>query len=192
MSSNNPVSTYSQDDKNTLLRIARTSIEHGLEIGGPMEIDTSSYAEKLQQPRATFVTLKIGDTLRGCIGSLIAKEALVNSIAHSAWSAAFEDPRFARLSADELDKISISLSILSPAEPIEFCSEADLISKIRPGTDGLILEEGYHRGTFLPSVWESLPDAELFLQHLKQKANLEPGYWSDTIKVDRYTAEVIK
>ena len=192
MSSIEPANTYSQDEKNTLLNIARTSIEHGLEAGGPLEINTSAYPAILQQPRATFVTLKINDTLRGCIGTLIAKEALVNSIAHSAWSAAFEDPRFARLSTDELDKISISLSILSPPEPIEFNSEADLISKIRPGIDGLILEEGYNRGTFLPSVWESLPDAETFLQHLKQKSGLLPSYWSESIKVERYTAESIE
>jgi len=192
MSSNKPSSTYNQDEKNTLLHIARASIEHGLELGGPLLIDTLSYSEKLQQPRATFVTLKINDTLRGCIGTLIAKEPLVNSIAHSAWSAAFEDPRFERLSMDEFDKISISLSILSPAEPIEFDSETDLISKIRPGIDGLILEEGYNRFTFLPSVWESLPDAEIFLQHLKQKAGLPPSYWSESIKVERYTAEAIE
>ncbi len=192
MSSNKTANTYSQDEKNTLLHIARTSIEHGLEIGGPLAIDTTSYSENLQQPRATFVTLKINDTLRGCIGTLIAKEPLINSIAHSAWSAAFEDPRFERLSIDEFDKISISLSILSPAEPIEFNSEKDLISKIRPGIDGLILEEGYNRGTFLPSVWESLPDAEIFLQHLKQKAGLPPSYWSESIKIERYSAEAIE
>lgn len=192
MSSNKTANTYSQDEKNTLLHIARTSIEHGLEIGGPLAIDTTSYSENLQQPRATFVTLKINDTLRGCIGTLIAKEPLINSIAHSAWSAAFEDPRFERLSIDEFDKISISLSILSPAEPIEFNSEQDLISKIRPGIDGLILEEGYNRGTFLPSVWESLPDAEIFLQHLKQKAGLPPSYWSESIKIERYSAEAIE
>jgi len=191
MFSNKPVNIYSQADKNALMRIAHMSIEHGLEIGGPLIIDISAYENNLQQLRATFVTLKIEGNLRGCIGSLVAKDALVTSIADSAWSAAFEDPRFARLSQDEFSDLSISLSILSPTESIDFNSEADLLSKIRPGIDGLVLEENDHRGTFLPSVWESLPDANSFLQHLKQKANLDPAYWSDSIKVKRYTAETI-
>jgi AMMECR1 domain-containing protein len=83
------------------------------------------------------------------------------------------------------------LSILTPAEPIAFRSEQDLLTQLQPGIDGLILEEGYRRGTFLPSVWESLPEPEQFLRHLKQKAGLPASYWSDTIKIFRYRTDVI-
>lgn len=192
MSSSNPDSSYSQSEQTCLLQIARTSIINGIDDGKPCPVDTATYPESLQQARATFITLKINDELRGCIGSLTAREALVESVAHNAYAAAFEDPRFARLTKAELDTLSISISVLTPAEPLEFTSEEDLISKIRPGIDGLILKDGFHKGTFLPSVWESLPEASTFLQHLKLKAGLEPHYWSDTINIERYTAEVIQ
>jgi AmmeMemoRadiSam system protein A len=114
---------------------------------------------------------------------------LAEDIAQNAWSAAFRDPRFSPMTAEEMDGLDIHISILGDPEPMEFSDEKDLVSKVRPGIDGLILEDGYNRGTFLPSVWESLPDAADFVSHLKLKAGLPQDYWSDTLKVQRYTVE---
>jgi len=112
---------------------------------------------------------------------------LIEDVAENAFAAAFNDPRFPRLSADEFPNLDIHISILSKPEPISFDSEAELLEKIRPNIDGLILSDEYQQGTFLPSVWASLPDKNSFLRHLKQKADLPVDYWSDTISVERYT-----
>ena len=174
-----------------LLALAKASIEHGLKTGRPLQVNLSEYPVELTEKSATFVTLKINHQLRGCIGMLEATRPLVEDIAINAYSAAFKDPRFPPLQKHEQGDLEIHLSILSPAVPITFTSELDLISQIRPGIDGLILEEGHRRGTFLPSVWESIPKTEQFLAHLKQKAGLSPDFWSENIKVSRYTTEAI-
>ncbi|MGR9116810.1 MAG: AmmeMemoRadiSam system protein A [Gammaproteobacteria bacterium] len=175
-----------------LLDLAKASIEHGLKNGKPLKPDQTQYPPELGIKRATFVTLERNQQLRGCIGMLEAIRPLVEDVAENAFSAAFRDPRFPPLEADELDELEIHLSILSPAEPLIFDSEQALIDQLRPGEDGLILEEGYRRGTFLPSVWESLPEPRQFLRHLKQKAGLPPDYWSDSVKVSRYGTEMFK
>jgi AmmeMemoRadiSam system protein A len=112
-------------------------------------------------------------------------------VASNAYSAAFEDPRFAPLERGEFERLDIHLSLLSAPEPIQFGSEKDLLAQIRPSLDGLVLEEGARRGTFLPSVWEQLPDPVEFLRHLKRKAGLPADYWSATLRVSRYTSESI-
>ncbi len=181
--------SYSPEERHTLLETARLSILQGLERGRPLSIDPFRYPEPLREKRATFVTLQIGGRLRGCIGTLEAIRPLIQDVAHNAWAAAFSDPRFPPLSKSEFDSLEIEISILTPPESMVFDSEADLLRQIRPGMDGLILEEDGYRGTFLPSVWKSLPDPHEFLRHLKQKAGLPPNYWSDTLKVYRYTTE---
>jgi len=175
-----------------LLELARASIEHGLKTGKPLKPELNHYPPELQVMRATFVTLERNHQLRGCIGMLEAVRPLVEDVAENAFLAAFRDHRFDPLAADELDDLEIHISILSPPEPLTFDSEQALIDQLRPGIDGLIMEEGRMRGTFLPSVWESLPDPRQFLQHLKQKAGLFPNYWSDTLKVSRYGSEMFK
>ena len=147
---------------------------------------------ELKEERATFVTLTIHGNLRGCIGMLEACRPLAEDVAENAVSAAFHDPRFPPLSEDEFEQLEIHISILSPPEEMIFSSEDDLLEQIRPGTDGLILQEGFQRGTFLPSVWEELPETEIFFEHLKMKAGLPAGYWSDTLRVFRYTTEYIQ
>jgi AmmeMemoRadiSam system protein A len=174
-----------------LLELAKNSIQHGLQTGRPIKINLDDFPAELTERRATFVTLEINHQLRGCIGMLEAVRPLAEDIAENAYSAAFKDPRFPPLEAHELDKLDIHLSILTPAEPVSFSSEQDLLAQLKPGIDGLILEEGHRRGTFLPSVWESLPEPEQFLRHLKQKAGLAPDYWSANIRVSRYQAEII-
>ena len=178
------------EEEHILLRnVAKEAIEYGLEHGRHMPVDTSRYPPPLRKPGASFVTLKKRGELRGCIGSLEAYQPLVEDIAHNAYAAAFNDPRFPRVNESELTELEIHLSVLTPAEPMEFTSQADLLQQIQPGIDGLVLEDGRHRGTFLPAVWEQLPNAEQFLQHLKLKAGLPADYWSDSIKVSRYRTE---
>ncbi len=177
------------EERRTLLTVARHSIQHALEHGSPLPVTLSRYPESLRVKRATFVTLKQREQLRGCIGTLVAIRPLVEDVAQNAYAAAFSDPRFPPLSPAELESLRIEISVLSPPEPMTFSSEADLLKQLRPGVDGLILEEDGYRGTFLPSVWESLPRPEQFLQHLKLKAGLPSDYWSGTLRVQRYTTE---
>jgi len=176
-------------ERKTLLQVAADSVRHGLATGKALEVEVADYSAALQQPGASFVTLTIQRQLRGCIGMLQATRPLVEDVAQNAYAAAFEDTRFPPLSAAEYDQLEYHISILNPAEIIEFESEADLLQQLRPGIDGLILEERGRRATFLPSVWESLPHAADFLRHLKMKAGLAPDYWSNTLHAQRYTVE---
>jgi len=181
--------TLNDEQRNLLLDIARDSILTGLREGHPLALDPREFEPALRAHRASFVTLNRNGQLRGCIGHLQAVQPLVKDVAENAFSAAFNDNRFPPLSKHEFPGLDIHISVLSPPEPMTFDSEADLLHQLRPGVDGLILEDGYYRGTFLPSVWEQLPTPELFLAHLKQKAGLPQNYWSDTLKVSRYTTE---
>lgn len=185
------MSEYSQEEKKILLKLAHDAIEYGLTHHDHIKVDLKRYSAHLSENRACFVTLQIGKQLRGCIGSLEAHQSLVEDIAQNAYAAAFFDPRFPRLTVEEFEKLSIHISVLSKPEQMHFDSEADLLRQIRPEIDGLILSDGPYKGTFLPSVWESLPDAKQFLIHLKMKAGLAPEYWSDTLQIERYTAELI-
>jgi AmmeMemoRadiSam system protein A len=179
----------SAENRHLLRDLAYQSIRHGLSDGKALEIDITQYPAELQQKRATFVTLHRNKELRGCIGILKPMRPLAEDVAYNAWAAAFSDSRFMPLTENELDDLDIHISILGTPEAIEFDSEQDLIKQIRPGVDGLILEDGFNKGTFLPSVWESLNDSREFLQHLKMKAGLPANYWSDAIRVKRYTVE---
>lgn len=175
--------------KQQLHQIAKNSIAQGLNAGEPFTIELSNYDDDLQTKRATFVTLHKYDQLRGCIGSLEPLRSLAADIAHNAFAAAFSDRRFPPVTVNEIDYLDIHISILATPEEICFTSEDDLVSQLRPGIDGLIMEEGNRRGTFLPSVWKGLTDKHEFLNHLKQKSGLAAKYWSDTIRVQRYTVE---
>ncbi len=180
----------SPQHRQLLLQLARESIRYGARHGRPPALDLQQLPPPLRERRATFVTLQEHGQLRGCIGSLEAQRPLAEDVIQNAFAAAFQDPRFPPVTEKEVDELEIHISVLSPLEEIEFESEQDLLSQIRPGIDGLLLEEGRHRGTFLPAVWESLPDPLDFLRHLKLKAGLPPDYWSDTIRAYRYTADV--
>ncbi len=182
--------SLNNENRKRLLKVARDSIENGFKNGNPLCVNLRDFPTELIRPGATFVTLEKKHQLRGCIGMLEAVFPLVEDVAENAFSAAFKDPRFPPLQKSELDDLEIHISILGEPEPMMFSSEEDLIAQIRPNVDGLILEEGRHRGTFLPSVWETLPDKKQFLRHLKNKAGLPADYWSDSIKIFRYTAEV--
>jgi uncharacterized protein len=183
--------SLNKEHQQRLLDLAKSSIWHGLQTGRSLKINLADFPAELAERCATFVTLQKHHQLRGCIGMLEAVRPLAEDIAENAFLAAFRDPRFPPLSADEFGDLDIHLSILTPSEPIAFTTEQDLITQLQPGVDGLILEEGRRRGTFLPSVWEQLPGPEQFLRHLKQKAGLAPDYWSENIKIYRYWTEMI-
>jgi AmmeMemoRadiSam system protein B/AmmeMemoRadiSam system protein A len=143
----------------------------------------------LDEPGATFVTLRLDGELRGCIGTLEAEHPLRHDVARNARNAAMRDPRFEPLGEQELAGLSIEVSLLSTPEPLSFADEEDLARQVEARHHGLVLEYGRHRSTFLPQVWEQLPDARDFLRHLKAKAGLPPDFWSEGIRVSCYAVE---
>lgn len=181
----------SPEERAFLLNLAKDSIRYGLEHGRQMPLDTATCPAALQAPGASFVTLHCDGKLRGCIGNLMPARPLALDVVGNAYAAAFRDPRFPPLTASELDALTIHVSLLSPMEPLQFESEEELLAQLRPGTDGLVIEEPPRRSTFLPTVWESLPNPRDFLRHLKLKAGLPANYWSGTLRALRYTVESI-
>ena len=181
--------SYSSDEKSVLLAIALESIKCGLDHGKPLRLNIRDYSARLSAQRASFVTLNHGEALRGCIGTLEARTSLVESVADNAWAAAFRDPRFAGLTASEVSDLSIQVSVLSPLKPVMPASEQELLTRMIPGEAGWVLQEENNRGTFLPAVWSSLGKPAEFLRQLKIKAGLSPDYWSDSLKIWRYTTE---
>jgi hypothetical protein len=168
----------------TLLAIARGVIADSLGEAGPNQGPAAGW---LEEPGASFVTLRQGGGLRGCVGSLFAERSLRADVERNALAAAFRDPRFAPLSRREYPEIEVEVSLLSPLEPIAFESESHALELLRPGVDGVLLEFGGQRGTFLPQVWEQLPESADFLANLKRKAGLPVGFWASELKLSRYT-----
>jgi AmmeMemoRadiSam system protein A len=189
MYSTEPLAPLSEEDRSTLLDLARESIRYRLAEDKTLAVNPNDFSERLRAQQASFVTLSLYSQLRGCIGNLAPDCSLVESVVRNARSAAVSDPRFPRLTLPELLRCEIQISVLGLPQPLHFSSESELITQLRPGVDGLILSEGLSKGTFLPSVWESLPNARDFLRHLKQKAGLPADYWCERIKVERYTTE---
>ncbi|WP_028455857.1 AmmeMemoRadiSam system protein A [Chitinilyticum litopenaei] len=169
-----------------LLGIARRSIRQHLE---GMAMEPFPGESFLDIPAATFVTLTQNGQLRGCIGSLAAWRRLGEDVRGNAIASATRDPRFPALLPSELPLTRIEVSVLSPAEPLPFRDEADLLSQLRPHTDGLILHHGAQQATFLPQVWHQLPEAAEFLAHLKMKAGLPPDCATEDLRFERYTVQ---
>ena len=180
---------YSGVEQTTLLDVALVSIKSGLQTGSALRPDIDSYPPTLTETRASFVTLKQDHTLRGCVGSLEPRTRLVSSVADNAFAAAFRDPRFPALTEAELAGLTIQLSVLGDLKAVDCDSETDLVRQLQAGIDGWVIQEHGSRGTFLPSVWEAVPDPLQFLEHLKMKAGLAGDYWSDTIEIWRYSTE---
>ena len=173
------------DKGGVLLAHARSAIAEALRLA-PRPAPERAF---LQRPGATFVTLRSSGELRGCIGSLQARRPLGADVRANAVAAAFDDPRFAPLRAAEYDEIDVEVSLLSAAAPLPVASEYDLHAQLQAGVDGLILELGSRRCTFLPQVWEMLPGAREFVDELKRKAGLRRDFWSDELRFSRYTVE---
>lgn len=166
-----------------LLPIARSSIGAVLGLDFPTQEDHPA----LHGFGACFVTLTRNGLLRGCIGSLQAHRTLLEDVKANAKAAAFMDPRFQPLSVTEFRQVRVEVSLLSHSEPLQFAHEEEAVAGLRPGVDGVILEWARHRGTFLPQVWDQLPDPRRFLAQLKRKAGLAEDFWADDLKLHRYT-----
>ena len=168
-----------------LVAIAREAIGERLGLSVARDRDEPWLAS----PAATFVTLLREDDLRGCIGSIDARRPLGEDVAHNARAAAFADPRFEPLTAAEYASVRVEVSVLSPRTPLAAASEEEALARLRPGIDGVYLEYRDQAATFLPQVWESLPDPVEFLSALRHKARLPARFWDPAIRLTRYTVE---
>lgn len=175
-----------------LLLLARKTIEARL-FGRGLPPDNTPDNTKYLEKRGTFVTLTTNGDLRGCIGHIIPQESLIDGIRANAINAAFKDPRFAPLSKGEWDKIKVEISILTEPAPLKYSDAEDLLSKLRPGIDGLIIEKGYQSATFLPQVWDQLPEKAEFLSHLCMKAGLSANEWKrGTLIIHTYEVQAFE
>lgn len=165
------------EEQQTLLRLARQALECGVRGDKLPPLDETVLSLQLRELGATFVTLTIRGELRGCIGALEAHKPLVEDVREHTIAAALEDPRFPPVSEDELNRIQIEVSRLTPPLPLEYRDAADLLSKLKPYVDGVILRDGFRRATFLPQVWEKIPNPVEFLNYLCHKMGLGDAAW---------------
>jgi len=172
-----------------LLSIARNVIADAL---GRQSEPINENLPWLHEKGASFVTLTMNHSLRGCIGSLEAMQPLLLDVKANAYAAAFRDYRFPPLTIAELDTINIEISLLSAQQPLSFKDEADALAQLRPQIDGIVFKHGHYRSTFLPQVWEQLTDATAFMAQLKRKAGLSPDFWHDDVEIYRYTVTKFK
>lgn len=165
------------EERNTLLHLAREAMEHGVRGEKLPVLDEAALSPKLREPGASFVTLTVGGELRGCIGALEPYQSLAQDVREHAVAAALEDPRFHRVSERELTGIQIEVSRLTRPVPLEYKDAGDLLSKLRPHVDGVIMRDALHRATFLPQVWDKIPNAAEFLNNLCYKMGVHPDSW---------------
>jgi AmmeMemoRadiSam system protein A len=177
------------DELQKLVTIARRAVDSAARGRPPSVPDPTDFVPALREPGAAFVTLRRAGALRGCIGSLAATLPLVVTVADRARAATLDDPRFTRVTPDELPDLEVSVSVLSPLEPMPVEGYAELLAEVRPGVDGLLVEAGRHRATLLPSVWDDLADPAAFVGALWRKAWLPERAWPSGIRVFRYTAQ---
>ncbi|NJD33216.1 MAG: AmmeMemoRadiSam system protein A [Gammaproteobacteria bacterium] len=177
--------------RDLLLRTAATAIESGLASAGHPLPDLGDVPEALRREQASFVTITIEGRLRGCCGSLEARHPLVTDVWRNAQASAFRDPRFDPLQRREWLRADLEVSVLSPLERVVVSSELELLHSLRPGVDGLVIAWRGMRATFLPKVWEQLPEPREFLQHLKQKAGWQADFWAPDIEVWRYGTDIM-
>ena len=176
---------FDTDKGRILLHLARAAIAKDLDFISH-DLPRSDW---LEEPGATFITLTLNGQLRGCIGSLEAHRPLIDDVRHNAVASAFSDPRFDPLSKEEFADVLVDVSLLSKPEPMSFSSEQNALAQLHPGKDGVILEYRGHRATYLPQVWAQLSDPQEFIDHLKQKAGLPGDFWSNDIRLSRYTVQ---
>ena len=179
-------------ERRKLLALARASIDSTLSSGSAVrELAPFSTAllPGLMERRSSFVTLRRGEELRGCCGTLDAPRSLAEDVWRNAWAAAFNDYRFPPLTAAEWPHTNVHLSLLTVPEPLDVATEEQLLALLRPSIDGLILESDAGRATFLPAVWEQIPDPLQFVRQLKMKAGWPATYWSSDVRCRRYTTE---
>lgn len=180
------INAFAEKYGKDLLKIAKISLDEAVLHRQHFKPSRDDYPDVLFDKGATFVTLEKEGELRGCIGSLLPAQAVAYNVAQNAYAAALEDNRFPPVKPEELEKIKISISLLTGFEPVNYKSEEDLAAQLVKGVDGVILRDGNRQGVFLPAVWKQLPDPQEFLNNLKIKAGMSPSYWSNRIKIYRF------
>ena len=182
-----------EEEGKHLVETARKTIQEALFNEKEKSAQETSTSSKFLERRGTFVTLTLNGALRGCIGHIIPQESLIEGVRVNAMNAAFRDPRFRPLSKPEFEKIKVEVSILTAPKPLPYTDANDLLAKLRPGIDGLIVRQGYHQATFLPQVWEQLPGKKDFLSHLCLKAGLAGDAWlHDPLEVHTYQVQAFE
>ncbi len=180
------------DERRTLLKLARSSLTHAVK-NGTLDPTPVGLPSALTEKKGSFVTLTIKGELRGCIGNIFPDMPLAQAVIHNAKSAALEDTRFSPVTSDELSAIEVEVSVLSVPQPLKFSSPDDLMRRLRPHVDGVVLNFGLRRSTFLPQVWDQLPDPQDFLDHLSAKAGLARDAWRELgPRVMTYQVEAFK
>jgi AmmeMemoRadiSam system protein A len=183
------MSILSDGMRATLIDVARLSILSAVHSSDSIPPEASAYPRPLRAERATFVSLQSGEDLRGCCGTLEPHRPLVLDVWQSARAAACEDKRFKPVLPRELEDLELEISVLTPLTPIAVASQRELLATLRRGVDGVYLRLGSRQATFLPKVWDSLPEPEQFLTQLKNKAGLEQHFWSKEMEWYRYGTE---
>jgi uncharacterized protein len=181
--------TLSSAQRRELLALARSSIDSAFPHGDLAPQPLAEWPPELVALRSSFVTLRIDSELRGCCGTLDAPRPLAEDVWRNAWASGFRDPRFPPLTPREWLRSELHISVLTSAASMHVASEQELLAELRPGVDGLILELGASRVTFLPAVWEQIVDPQNFVRQLKLKAGWRSDFWSPHIRVSRYESE---
>jgi len=187
------IDKLTEEEGKYLLSVARQTIEERL-LGqeGQAQSD-ADLSPKFSENRGTFVTLTENGALRGCIGHIIPQESMIQGVRENAINAAFRDPRFSPLSREEWKKVKVEVSILTNPKSLDYTDADDLLNKLRPGIDGLIIKKGFNQATFLPQVWDQLPDEKEFLRHLCLKAGLNRDAWKhDRLEISVYQAQAFE
>lgn len=175
-----------------LLEIAALGVRHAAAMLPAPALDLTREPLVLLEPGASFVTLKRGGRLRGCIGTLQASRPLATDVVENGYAAACRDPRFPALDRREVEGLTLSVATLSPHEPLRADTRDVLLAALRPGVDGLVVHSGTRRATFLPAVWEQLPEPADFVDALWQKARLLPGSWPEQLELSRYQVDTVQ
>ncbi len=178
------------EEKQILLRLARQALDMGVRGQKIPPLDQKSMPPRLQEQGASFVTLTIRGNLRGCIGALEPYQSLADDVREHAVAAALQDYRFPKVTPEELSQIEVEISRLTIPVPLEYSTPEDLLAKLRPGIDGVLLRDGVRRATFLPQVWEKIPNPAEFLDNLCYKMGDSPGLWRKKhLEVSTYQVE---
>lgn len=180
--------SLSPEDLDTLFALADLGVRAGLAGRPAPTVDPSTLVPALREPAGVFVTLEVEGELNGCIGTVEPVEPLAAAVPRLAWAAAFADRRLPPLTAADYPSLDIKLSLMSPLTPVPAATEDDVLAILRPGVDGLVIRHGAGNATFLPAVWDKVPDPLAFLRQLEGKAGLRPGQWPRDVQAWRYTA----
>ena len=188
-----PTPAYSADERQFLLGLARKTLTEAAGGRRLPVVDPAAVAEKLKEKRACFVTLTIKGELRGCIGHILPQEALFAAVIDNAAGAAVRDPRFRRVAPEEVERIRVEISVLSVPAPLTYRSPDELLAKLRPRVDGVVLRVGSRQATYLPQVWEQIPDKASLMSSLAEKAGLDGDAWRNpAATVLTYQAEAFE